>query len=343
MTGQLKNHSLDLPELELVEDGLRALNCQDNPGLSEVTGYILAQGGKRIRPTLVFLCSGVYGASLQSRVDIALAAELIHSASLLHDDVVDESPLRRGLISANTRWGNPTAVLAGDYLFSRAYSILSRYPTILAIMTEAIATMCLGELKQLQAHFNPDTTPTDYVRTILGKTASLLAASCCCGASLSAMPPEEIEVVEKFGVHLGIAYQIIDDITDYVWEPDRTGKPHGGDIRNGVITLPIMYLLANPATSARVRALLKQKNPLEPSLLAPELAATRAIEKAGAVACQYLERCLSLLAQLPQQPPVFLLAAIVQEMLSRSKTLSDCSPAPQPPGQRRQSTNPASG
>lgn len=319
----------DLPEMQLVEDRLREINAYDNPYLSEVTGYILSQGGKRIRPLLVLLCSDIYGAALRTRVDVAVAAELIHSASLLHDDVVDNSSLRRGQPSANKRWSNPTAVLAGDFLFARAYGILSSYPHVLAIMTNAISTMCLGELNQLYTHFNPYTTPEDYVSTIISKTASLLAASCECGAAITPMPPGEMGVMRKFALHVGIAYQVLDDIADYVLDTGLTGKPQGSDIRNGIVTLPLMYLLANPGTRDRVQSLLQQKQPLEPKMLAPELAETGAIEKAAAVARHHLERGIELLNSFPPRPSVLLLETLTLQFIERCQTLLNYPPLAQ--------------
>lgn len=318
----MKTEKFTVPEMQLVEKRLQELNALDNPELTGVTGYVLGQGGKRLRPLLVLLCSDIYGADLQARIDVAAAAELIHSASLLHDDVVDNSVLRRGLPSANERWGNSTAVLAGDFLFARAYSLLSSYPNVLTIMTQAISTMCLGELNQLYAHFNPDTSPEDYVETIMGKTASLLAASCQCGVAISPMPPEEIRQMHKFALHLGIAYQVLDDITDYVFPANLSGKPTGNDIRNGIVTLPLLYLLANPGTRGKVQFLLEQREPVEPKMLAADLAATGAIEKAVAIACHHLNRAQELLNGVPSCQALFRLESLVKQFLERSRTLS---------------------
>lgn len=321
--------NLCLPEMELVEARLNELNAFDNPRLPEVTGYILNQGGKRIRPLLVLLCSGIYGAELEARIDVAVAAELIHAASLLHDDVVDNSSLRRGLASANARWGNPTAVLAGDFLFARAYSLLSSYPGILSRMTEAIATMCLGELNQLYTHFDPNTSPEDYVARIIAKTASLLAASCECGAAISAMPSDERKAIGKFALHLGIAYQVLDDIADYVLDAADSGKPKGSDIKNGIVTLPLMYLLANPATKEKVHSLLQQKQPLKLSVFARELAATQAIEKTAAIAEHHLKRGIELLQTLPPCSARAQLQQLAKLFMARSRRLSEHAPGPQ--------------
>lgn len=317
-----KHNPFALPEMAQVEKRLQEINTNDNPWLSEVTGYVLHQEGKRLRPLLVLLCSGIYGAALETRVDVAVAAELIHSASLVHDDIVDNSSLRRGQPSTNKRWGNPSAVLVGDFLFARAYAILSSYPKVLGIMTDAIASMCLGELRQMYCHFDPDTTPEDYIRTIVSKTASLITASCECGALISPMPAAEVKMLSKFALHTGIAYQIADDISDYVLDADEAGKPQGSDIRNGVVTLPLMYLLANPDTRKQVQDLLNQKQPLEPKMLRQELEKTKAIQKAAAVACQHLDRGIELLNNFPPGPPVLLLEELARQVLERCTALS---------------------
>ena len=318
-----KSNPFHVQEMALVESRLQESNATGKPCLSSITGYILSEGGKRIRPLLVLLCSDIYGSPLETRIDVAVATELIHSASLLHDDVVDSSPLRRGKPSANECWGNPTAVLAGDFLFARAYSLLSRYPEILDIMTEAIATMCLGELNQLYTHFDINTTPEQYINTIVGKTASLLTASCECGAAISTMPATEKRLVCRFALHLGIAYQILDDISDYVLEASQSGKPRGSDIRNGIVTLPLMYLLANPDTRTRAQSLLRERQPIEPKMLAPELAESGAIDKAVAIGRHHLDHGKELLHGLPSGKPQSQLVQLTDYFLKRCQFLSE--------------------
>jgi len=338
-----KHSPFQLPEMELVEKRLQEINTYDNPWLSEVTGYVLHHGGKRLRPLLVLLCSDIYGAALKPRVDVAVAAELIHSASLVHDDIVDNSSLRRGQPSTNKRWGNPSAVLVGDFLFARAYAILSNYPAVLGVMTEAIASMCLGELRQMYCHFDPETTPEEYVLTIVSKTASLITASCESGALISSMPAAEVKILIRFALHTGIAYQIADDISDYVLEAVEAGKPQGSDIRNGVVTLPLMYLLVNPDTRQRVHNLLSQKQPLEPKMLRQELEHTKAIQKAAVVACQHLDRGIELLNNFPPGPAVLLLEELARQVQERCTALSQHASPAQQPSQPCQAPCPQSG
>ena len=333
-------NTLEFPELKLVENRLRELMGGRSSQLEGMADYIMNLGGKRIRPLLVLLCSGIYRADFKARVDIAAAAELIHTASLLHDDVVDEAPIRRGQPSVNNQWGNPSSVLAGDFLFAKAFQVLCRYTRSLEVMTEAIATMCEGELIQLNAHFDPDLSPETYVDTIAGKTASLLAASCECGGMISTMPRTQVLSLRSFGLHLGIAYQIIDDIGDYIFGDSQSGKPQGNDIKHGIITLPLLYLLANPQSKDRVQAMLSQETPIRPEMLAQELAETRAIQKAADVACRHIDTGLNHLERLPHGRSVIVLKNLAKQFRERSTELSNYSPSAQQPDHPRQYPRP---
>jgi len=335
---------LDLPELKLVENRLHGLSKGHEKYLQAINQYVFGLEGKRIRPLLVLLSSDIYRANLKVRIDIAVAAELVHTASLLHDDVVDAATLRRGKASVNRRWGNPTSVLAGDFLFAQAFSILSNYPQALELMTNAISTMCEGELIQLHAHFDPDITPETYVRTIASKTASLLAASCQCGGLISTMPPQQVKILGKFGLHLGTAYQIIDDIGDYSLESWQSGKPQGTDIKNGIVTLPLLYLLADPSSRGRVEQLLRGEDPITPQMLAPELAETKALERATQVAQHHLQACQEQLRKhLPHCRSILRLTGLAQQLEQRCSQLSDYFPAPQVAGHAFQHSRPVTG
>jgi geranylgeranyl pyrophosphate synthase len=333
-------NTLEIPELKMVENRLRELVASDTAYVKEIAGYVLDLGGKRIRPLLVLLCSGIYRANLKVRLDVAAATELVHTASLLHDDVIDEAPIRRGQPSVNSRWGNASSVLAGDYLFARAFALLSRYTDCLEVMAAAIATMSEGELIQLHAQFDPDITPETYVSTIAGKTASLLSAGCECGGMISTMPRGQVRTLRNFGLHLGIAYQIIDDIGDYALGSDRSGKPQGNDIKHGIVTLPLMYVLANPRSRERVQMLLSQNTPLNPEALAEELTETKALEKAAAVACQHLEMAIAQLQGLPYCRSVIILEQLAEQFQQRCLALSNCPQFSEPPAHSFQHSSP---
>lgn len=324
--------SLYLPELNLVEKRLREIVQSESQQLGCIAEYILGLGGKRLRPLLALLCSDIYKAEIHDRVEIATAAELIHTASLLHDDVVDEADWRRGQPSVNRRWGNPQSILAGDFMFARAFSILSKFAGVLEIMTDAIAAMCKAELIQLGSQFDPDTSPETYVKTIIGKTASLLAASCHCGALVSEMPLEQVGWVRDYGMHLGIAYQIIDDISDYVLGRSQSGKKQGTDLKNGTITLPLLYILAAPQGKSRITALLGANQRLEPEMLARELQETKALERAAEVAGQHIQRARAKLRGLPRCRSTQALDGLAVALQERCLSLSNYPVLPQDPG-----------
>ena len=340
MTGEIMSHltkeqlrTLSVPEMSLVEDRLRELVQTESQQLGEIAQYILDLGGKRLRPLLTLLCSDIYGANLDIRVDIAAAAELIHTASLLHDDVVDEADLRRGQPSAPNKWGNAKSVLAGDFLFAKAFSILSAFPGALEIMTDAIAAMCQAELSQLGAQYDLRVTADTYVKIIIGKTASLLAASCECGGLISSMPLEQVDLLGKYGIHLGLAYQIIDDIGDYVLGTAHSGKNHGNDLKNGTTTLPLLYVLADPQSRSRVESLLAQHQRVEPEMLARELTETRALERATDVASKHIGMAREMLVGLPRCHATLVLDGLAGALQERCTTLSNHAPVPQRPGQ----------
>jgi len=337
---QRQLNTLELPEIKLVESRIRDIVEGHSQYLGSITDYILNLGGKRIRPLLVLLGSGIYRANLRARVDIAAAAELIHTASLLHDDVVDDADVRRNQPSVKKQWGNPSSVLAGDFLFAKAFSILSNYTDALAVMTEAIATMSEGELIQLHGHFDPDITPETYINSIAGKTASLLAASCQCGGLISTMPRTQVGALRDYGLHLGIAYQILDDIGDYVLGSALSGKPNGNDLKHGIITLPLLYVLANSSSRSRVQHLIQEGRTLKPEMLAAELSETQALERAAQVAYKHIQLAQGKLAGLPHTQATIIMNHMAEEFLERCKTMLYYPQEPQASGHALQAPSP---
>jgi heptaprenyl diphosphate synthase len=294
---------LKMPELKLVECRLRQVVESHGHALGATARYILGLGGKRIRPLLILLTSAIYGAPLRARLDLAASAELIHTASLIHDDIIDASNLRRGKATANARWGNNHSVLAGDYLFSRAFTLLSqlREGSVLKIMTEAISAMCQGELLQLKGHFQADLNPEVYLSTIAGKTGSLIAACCEAGASISPMPQGEIETLRDYGMKIGIAYQIVDDIGDYCLQDNQSGKPPGLDLANGIITLPLIYLLQDNKYGGPIREALINDS-LSRANLIDVLQESGAVTKATVTALAYVDGAARRLEELKPCP-----------------------------------------
>jgi octaprenyl-diphosphate synthase len=240
--------------VELVGDDLQACNRaivsrMDSPValIPQLAAHIVAAGGKRLRPLLTLasarLCGypGTSGGAAR-HIDLATCVEFIHTATLLHDDVVDESQLRRGLASANAIFGNKASVLVGDFLFARAFQLMVEDGSlaVLSILSRAAATIAEGEVLQLQTQNDLSTTEEQYLEVIQGKTAALFAAACEVGAVIANRPPREQEALAAFGMNLGIAFQLVDDALDYAANQATLGKTVGDDFREGKVTLPVL-------------------------------------------------------------------------------------------------------
>ena len=207
--------------------------------IPELAGYIVAAGGKRIRPMLTIAGAKICGYAGDRHVELAACVEFIHTATLLHDDVVDESELRRGNAAAHAVWGNPASVLVGDFLFSRAFQLMVEDGSlrVLDILSRASAVIAEGEVWQLATTNNPETSEDSYLEVITAKTAALFAAACRIGAVLAERPRPEEEALESYGRNLGIAFQLVDDALDYSARQASFGKTVGDDFREGKMTL----------------------------------------------------------------------------------------------------------
>jgi octaprenyl-diphosphate synthase len=213
--------------------------------IPQLAGHIIAAGGKRLRPMLTLASSRMCGYRGERHVALAAAVEFIHTATLLHDDVVDASDLRRGLATANAVWGNKPSVLVGDFLFSRAFQLMVEDGSlkVLDILSRASAVIAEGEVLQLVTSNDTDTTEEDYLRVIGAKTAQLFAAAARIGAVLGERSEAEERALEAYGRNLGMAFQLVDDVLDYSAREAELGKAIGDDFREGKITLPIVLAL----------------------------------------------------------------------------------------------------
>jgi len=214
--------------------------------IPQLAGHIVAAGGKRLRPMLTLACARLCGYQGERHVVLAAAVEFIHTATLLHDDVVDASGLRRGRDTANAVWGNKPAVLVGDFLFARSFELMVEDGSlrILDILSRAAAVIAEGEVGQLVTANDTTTTEAAYLEIIEAKTAALFAAASRIGAVIADRPPAEEEALERFGRNLGIAYQLIDDMLDFSARQSELGKAVGDDFRDGKLTLPILIAFA---------------------------------------------------------------------------------------------------
>lgn len=237
----------------LVAEDLRAVNAlilrkMQSPValIPQLAGHVVAAGGKRLRPMLTLACARLCGHREQRHVSLAACVEFIHTATLLHDDVVDDSSLRRGLASANSVWGNKPSVLVGDFLFSRAFELMVEDGSleVLAILSRASSIIAEGEVLQLITTNDTDTDEAAYLAVIRAKTAQLFAAACRIGAVVADRPREEADALEAYGMNLGIAFQLIDDVLDYSALQATLGKTVGDDFREGKMTLPVVFAFA---------------------------------------------------------------------------------------------------
>ena len=264
------------PDMERVETALRASVLSSDPFLSDVAGHLVSAGGKRLRPALA-LCSAYaakgIGPVAEDAITGGISVELVHLGSLYHDDVIDEAETRRGVPSVNARWSNIVAILAGDYLLARASSLAASLGAdVAALLAATIGELCRGQVLELQHLFDADRSVDAYISAISGKTASLFGTACRVGGMVSAVDDPTLEALTEFGHHLGMCFQIVDDVLDVTATDEELGKPAGNDILEGVYTLPVIHALAG---SPELRDLLGRK------IDRSQLDAARALVAAG--------------------------------------------------------------
>jgi octaprenyl-diphosphate synthase len=221
--------------------------------IPQLAGHVIAAGGKRLRPMLTLVSARLCGYQGRRHMALAACVEFIHTATLLHDDVVDHSHLRRGLETANSLWGNKASVLVGDFLFSRAFQVMVQDGSleVLKILSDASAIIAQGEVAQLITANDMETSEADYVRVISEKTAPLFEAACRIGAVVGERPSAEQEALGRYGRNFGIAFQLVDDVLDYSARQADLGKTIGDDFREGKITLPVVLAFARGSEEER--------------------------------------------------------------------------------------------
>jgi octaprenyl-diphosphate synthase len=246
------------PEMAAVDAVIRRQLTSNVPLINQISNYIIGAGGKRIRPLLVLLFSRALGFEGQERFELAATVEFIHTATLLHDDVVDESALRRGHATANALFGNAASVLVGDFVYSRAFQMMvsTGRMDVLRVLSDATNVIAEGEVLQLMNMHDPDLSVEDYLTVIRFKTAKLFEASARLGAVLAESSPEVEAACAGFGRSLGTAFQLIDDVLDYEGDTSELGKNVGDDLREGKPTLPL--LIAMERGTPEEREMLRQ-------------------------------------------------------------------------------------
>ncbi len=259
-------------DLARVEDALRAAVVTEDDFLTEVASHLILAGGKRVRPAFAITAAAASSSSMRAASEGvimgAVSVELVHLGSLYHDDVMDDATTRRTVESVNARWGNLKAILAGDFLLARASEIAASLGTEVAgLLAATIGRLCEGQVLELQHAFDLHRTEDAYLRSIDGKTASLLATSCRIGGIVAGLPREQIDAFSTFGRGFGMAFQIVDDLLDLTATDAELGKPAGHDLVEGTYTLPVIRILgAGGSEAEQLRRLLVQLSPADGSL-----------------------------------------------------------------------------
>ncbi len=296
------------PDLLKVEAQIQKDLASDVPLINQVAQYILNSGGKRIRPLLMILSSKVCPSPGEDHIFLAAVIEFIHTATLLHDDVIDEGSLRRGKKTVRMLWGNHASILVGDYLYATAIahglSLNSREVNF--SLQRACCQMIEGEMVQHAHNSDIKILESDYLRIIQQKTASLIAVSCQLGGIVSGGSPEQKECLFQFGQNLGIAFQVADDTLDYIAQKQRLGKALGADLREGKVTLPLIHLLRNCSQEDKEGVTrtfgLNDSSDKEFSRVLDLMHRHGSIEYAFSVAREYIEKAMGFLA--PFEPSV---------------------------------------
>ena len=310
------------PELSQLNRTLEALTEQDDGFLRELKSYVLIGSGKRVRPALVTLAAKLGAAPADKVQTVSLAVELIHIATLVHDDVIDKAVIRRNRKTVVAEHGVDAAVLLGDHIFTYAFEQAATLnePLISQLLARAASVMCAGEIGQLKQRFKFDLSEQDYFSFLEKKTASLFAASARCGAILAKQSPEVQSALEKFGIHLGMAFQITDDLLDLTGDEAVVGKTLRTDVLNGKMTLPLIYFrnsLSSDADKKIFFAELQSPNG-HLSALIDRIKSSPAFADAEKMVADHTRRALETLSALPTGPSKDLFVALVDSLQKRT-------------------------
>ena len=309
-------------DLVRVEDRLKSVSGVDFPWLAELLDYSLKGGGKRIRPALTLLSGKFYDYNLGSLLSMATAVELMHTATLVHDDAVDNSLVRHGRPTINKVWGEDKAVLLGDYLFAKAgeFAADTGNLRVIKLFSQTLQTISSGELNQSFNAFNLEQTHQHYFQRISRKTASLFSLATESGAILSQAPEKSVEFLKGYGYNLGIAFQIVDDILDFIGTEEEMGKPVGSDLAQGTLTLPAMLLLERYPEDNPVKRVFQNQDRQKNIELAIELIRSSSIvSKCYEVASEHCSKACQSLKLLPDNASRQALTELADYVVSRKR------------------------
>ncbi len=312
-------------DLEEIESQIQQNFDSEIPLINEIAAYILNGGGKRVRPLLLILCARLSGLIHKEDLILGSLVEFIHTATLLHDDVLDEADLRRGQDTARRIWGNQASILVGDYLYSRAMCQIAAFQNhdVNDAIAEACRKMAEGEILELCSSNQPTRTETEYLRIIEFKTGALVAASCRVGGIIGGASQTQQAALFQFGLHLGIAFQLTDDQLDYAANGSQLGKTLGQDFRQGMVTLPLLHLLQAAPPEVRSPILEEFKTgTLEDQDLFHLIGLMEqygSLAYAAARAQEYIDAALSQLNAFPDCPAKRSLSIVADYMVNRNR------------------------
>jgi len=309
------------PDLQAVNELIYKRLHSEVALVNQLAHYIINSGGKRLRPILLLLSARAFHYNNTHHIDLAAVVEFIHTATLLHDDVVDASELRRGKQTANHVWGNEASVLVGDFLYSRAFQMMVNVHNmrVMEILSNATNVIAEGEVLQLLNRHEPETSEAGYLQVIRAKTAKLFEAAAQLGAVISQQPPALEESMAKYGMHLGVAFQLIDDVLDYSANAEDIGKNIGDDLAEGKPTLPLIYALQHGTLAQQqvLRTAILQGGKEFITEVIAAIESTNAIVYTKKIAQQEVAKALAALAEVPSSPYTEALHALAHFSVQR--------------------------
>jgi geranylgeranyl pyrophosphate synthase len=308
-------------DLAIVEENLAEIAQHDIPLLSSLLEYALLNGGKRVRPALTLLCGKFRNYDSNVLVPIATSAELLHIGTLVHDDIIDNSALRHGKDTVSRAWGPNSALLLGDYLFARAGRLAANTEnmSVFRRFAETLMTISGGELRETGIKFDMNNAKENYYRWISDKTASLFIMAAECGSVLSGCDGEQVEALKRYAHKFGMAFQVIDDILDFVGESSQMGKPVGSDLSEGAITLPsIIYAERNPGDNI-IHEIILKKDSRRVTEAVEKIRKSDIIDQCRSIAWNFYHESLESLRKLPDCDARRSLEALVTFVIERNK------------------------
>ena len=309
-------------DFQLVNELIMEQLSSDVPLVEKIGQHIIESGGKRMRPLLVLLASKSLAYEQQDHALLAAIIEFLHTATLLHDDVVDTSDLRRGKATANAKWGNAPSVLVGDFLYSRSFEMMVRLGDmkIMDILSKSTRVIAEGEVMQLMNVKNPNVSEDQYMKVIQAKTAQLFEASSHAGAVLAQATPEQEEALRLYGHHTGMAFQLVDDVLDYVGNAEDLGKNVGDDLAEGKPTLPLIFTMKNGTEeqSQLIRQAIRKGGTENLPAIIDVVQACGAIDYTNQKAREHVDAAKQAISLLPDTPAKQALGALAELALSRN-------------------------